>query len=128
MFSLATTGWTLYFIFGLPSDHLQTTSFWPIIIFGEISPALALATFGWRRCARTSALVWRIAAWIAFYMTVPLLLYDYLYLAVHQQRGRDSLRAHWYLTVFYIIPWLLLPPVAWRAARLAVAPKKNPRV
>ena len=45
-------------------------------------------------------------------MTVPLLFYDYLYLAIHQQRGWMFMQTHWYLTVFYVIPRLLLPPIA----------------
>ena len=45
-------------------------------------------------------------------MTVPLFIYDYLYLAVHQQRGWAFLQTHWYLTAFYPLPWLLLPAIA----------------
>ena len=36
------------------------------------------------------------------------------YLAVHQQRGWAFLETHWYLTLFYVMPWVLLPVVAWR--------------
>jgi hypothetical protein len=107
----------LYFILGLPSNYFQTTSFWPIVVFGEIAPALALGYFAWRRCSRAPQHAWRTAMWIAFYMTVPLFAYDYLYLAVHQQRGWSFLQSHWYLTVFYFIPWPLLAAVAWRKAR-----------
>ena len=116
LFCLATTWWTLYFILGLPSDYFQSTSTWALIVFGEIVPGLALAYFGWRRCSRAPQHAWRIAMWIAFYLTVPLFAYDYLYLAVHQQRGWSFLRSHWYLTAFYAIPWIMLPAIAWRVA------------
>ena len=115
LFCLATTWWTMYFILGLPSNYFQTTSLWLIIVFGELVPALALGYFGWRRCTRAPQNAWRNAMWIAFYMTVPLFVYDYLYLAVHQQRGWMFLQTHWYLTAFYIIPWLMLSAIAWKA-------------
>jgi hypothetical protein len=119
LFCLATTWWTLFFILGLPSDYFQTTPIWLIILFGEIAPAIALCYFVWRRCSRTQsrAETWQRAAWIAFYMTVPLFIYDYLYLAIHQSRGWSFLLSHWYLTAFYVIPWVLSPIiVAWQLA------------
>ncbi|MBL8525512.1 MAG: hypothetical protein JNN20_17670 [Betaproteobacteria bacterium] len=122
LFCLATTWWTLYFILGLPSNYFQTTATWLIIVFGEILPALALGYFLWRRCSRSPERAWRVATWIAFYMTVPLFAYDYFYLAMHQQRGWAFLHTHWYLTAFYIIPWLMAPPLAWRATRITSAP------
>lgn len=121
LFCLGTTWWTLYFILGLPSNYFQTTSVWLILIGGVIFPTVALTAFGWRRCQRESARqpahVWACAARIAFYMTVPLFGYDYLYLALHQRRGWSFLISHWYLTVFYVIPWLLMPMVAWVVLR-----------
>jgi hypothetical protein len=127
LFCLATTWWTLYFILGLPSNYFQTTAAWLIIVFGEILPALALGYFLWRRCSRSPDRAWRSAMWIAFYMTVPLFAYDYLYLAVHQQRGWAFLQTHWYLTAFYIIPWLMAPPLAWRAMHITSAPGSTRR-
>lgn len=112
LFCLATTWWTLYFILGLSSDYFQTTPLWMVIVFGEVAPALALGYFGWMRFTRSPQHAWRAAAWLAFYMSAPFFCYDYLYLAVHQQRGWTFLHSHWYLTAFYIIPWLLLPALA----------------
>ena len=116
LFCLATTWWTLYFILGLSSNYFQTTATWMLWIFGEMLPAGALIYFAWRRCTRAPQYAWRIAFWIAFYMTVPLFVYDYLYLAVHQQRAWAFLETHRYLTHFYVMPWVLLPVVAWRAS------------
>ena len=117
LFCLATTWWTLFFIVGLGSDYFQTAPRWMVLTFGELMPAMALAYLAWRRCTRAPQQAWRSAFWIAFYLTIPLFVYDYLYLAVHQARGWSFLQTHWYLTAFYIIPWLLLPPIAWQAAR-----------
>ena len=113
LFCLATTWWTLFFILGLPSNYFQAYTFWPLLIVGEVFPAIALGYYGWRRCSRHPERAWSSVMWIAFYMTVPLFAYDYLYLAVHQQRGWSFLQTHWYLSAFYVIPWVLLPPIAW---------------
>ena len=116
LFCLATTWWTLFFIAGLGSDYFPTAPLWAILLFGELMPAAALGYFGWRRCSHAPQQAWRSAFWIAFYMTVPLFFYDYLYLAVHQARGLSFLQTHWYLTAFYAIPWMLLPVIAWPVA------------
>ena len=113
LFCLATTWWTLFFIWGLSSDYFQTYSFWPLLIVGEVLPAFALGYYAWRRCSRHPERAWSCAMWIAFYMTVPLFCYDYLYLAEHQRRGWTFLQSHWYLTAFYFIPWVIAPTIAW---------------
>ena len=61
--------------------------------------------------------------WLAIYMTEPFLAYDYLYLGMHQQRGKSFLTTHWYLTAFYVIPWLMLPGIAWMTS----APARSAR-
>lgn len=118
LFCLATTWWTLFFIAGLNTDYFQTAPLWFVLVVGELLPAIALAYFGWRRCTRNPQLAWATALWIGFYMTVPLFVYDYLYLANYQGRGLSFLRTHWYLTSFYVIPWIILPPIARYAALL----------
>ena len=127
LFCLATTWWTLYFILGLPSNYFQTTPDWAIWMFGELLPGAALAYFGWRRCTRAPQHAWNSARWIAFYMTVPLFAYDFFYLAIHQQRGLAFLQSHWYLTLFYVIPWVMLPGIAWWvSARMRQSAASNP--
>jgi hypothetical protein len=118
LFCLGTTWWTFFFIVGLPSNYFQTMPTWLITVFGIVLPAIAFAYFVWQRCtrAKSNGDAWQRAAWIAFYMTAPLFVYDYLYLAIHQSRGWSFLVSHWYLTAFYVIPWALAPIVivAWR--------------
>jgi apolipoprotein N-acyltransferase len=52
------------------------------------------------------------ALWIAFYFTVPLAAYDWLYCSVHLGHGVAFLWRYWYLTTYYVIPWLLFPGMA----------------
>ncbi len=52
-----------------------------------------------------------VALWIAFYFTVPLAVYDWLYCGLVLDRGMAFLWEYWYLTVYYLIPWLLAPGI-----------------
>jgi hypothetical protein len=51
-----------------------------------------------------------VAGWLAFYITVPLLLYDVLYCGVYLGYGAGFVVEFWYLSVYYIVPWIILPP------------------
>jgi len=52
------------------------------------------------------------ALWIAFYCTLPLAVYDVLYCGFYLGYGLSFLWRFWYVSVYYIIPWLLFPGVA----------------
>jgi hypothetical protein len=116
-FTMATTMWTFYFLVGLPSDYFRLWSFAGQLGFVVLLPTVALGVIGYLRCrgmARGKAL--RLAAIIAFHFTVPLFVYDWLYLGQHRGFGWAFLNIHWYLSIFYVIPWVILPPIAWLAA------------
>jgi hypothetical protein len=53
-----------------------------------------------------------VAAWIAFYFTVPLAFYDWLYCGIYLGYGIGFVSRFWYLSVYYAIPWVVLPVVA----------------
>ena len=53
-----------------------------------------------------------VSVWIAFYFTVPLAIYDWLYCGVYLGFGMDFLWRFWYLTTYYVISWPLLPGMA----------------
>jgi hypothetical protein len=53
-----------------------------------------------------------VSAWFAFYFTVPLAVYDWLYCGVYLGHGIQFLDSFWYLSVYYAIPWVVLPSVA----------------
>jgi len=55
-----------------------------------------------------------VSSWLAFYITVPLFFYDLLYCGFYLGRGIGFIREYWYLTVYYILPWLLFPITGWR--------------
>jgi hypothetical protein len=51
--------------------------------------------------------------WWAFYISLPLFIYDLLYAGIYLGRGLSFLWKYWYLTVYYVLPWLVFPPTGW---------------
>jgi hypothetical protein len=59
-----------------------------------------------------------LALWIALYFTVPLALYDYLYCGLVLGSGVGFLWEFWYLSVYYVIPWILAPAMVLLVNRI----------
>ena len=59
----------------------------------------------------------RYAFWIALYYTVPFALLDAAYCGAYLGHGVAYLWRYWYLSVFYLTPWLTLPLLASRDRR-----------
>jgi hypothetical protein len=59
-----------------------------------------------------------LALWIAFYFSVPFAVYDYLYCGLILGGGIGFLWEFWYLTVYYVIPWLLAPAIVLLVNRI----------
>ena len=110
LFILATAVWAGFLLGGLPDYYRQySTAFmlgFDLLVLLPISVALYLVLCGAARLRRMSA-----ALWIAFYFTVPLTVYDWLYCGLVLGRGIAFLWEYWYLTVYYLIPWLLAPAI-----------------
>jgi hypothetical protein len=54
----------------------------------------------------------RMAFWLAIYATIPFAALDTLYCGVYLGLGVRFVFSHWYLSVFYIVPWLTFLPIA----------------
>ena len=51
--------------------------------------------------------------WLAFYFTVPLFFYDLIYCGCYLGHGISFIWEYWYLTVYYILPWIIIPLTGW---------------
>lgn len=105
LFTMATTMWTMFLLGGLSSDYYADWPFWAQSTLIVLLPTIILIVivhFRTRRMTRREALV--AACWTAFYFTAPYLVYDWVYLGLHQGRGASFLVSHWYLTMFYLVP------------------------
>jgi hypothetical protein len=111
LFILATLTWAAFWILGLPS-YYQQYSTWTMAGFSvavlTVLVVLLPRVFRRIRVHRRMTAAW----WMAFYFTVPLAGYDALYCGVHLGHGWAFLWRYWYLTIYYFIPWVVLPAAA----------------
>jgi hypothetical protein len=111
LFLLGTFAWVVFWLAGLPDYYQQYSSValvWFEIVLFLASVVLAHAVLRRVRHERRIA----ISCWIAFYFTVPLAVYDWLYCGLYLGAGLSFLWRYWYLTTYYVIPWPLLPGIA----------------
>ena len=123
LFLIATLVWAAFLLGGLPSYYQQySTRFMLLFDVVVLVPIAGIVYLVLRSVRRERRL--KVTVWIAVYFTVPLAIYDWLYCGIYLGHGMQFLSRFWYLTVYYIIPWVLLPMVAlmlnhrsWRASR-----------
>jgi hypothetical protein len=53
-----------------------------------------------------------VAFWLSFYFTIPFAVLDTWYCGIYLGHGSSYLWVYWYLTVFYVSPWLTFLPTA----------------
>jgi hypothetical protein len=109
--AVATVAWAAVWLAGWP-DYYQS---WSTSTLVALSALLLVPFFagGWwylRRPGRTSRT--RRAVLLAFYCTVPIFLYDYAYCGLYVGHGVPFIVRYWYLTTYYVIPWLMYPATA----------------
>lgn len=104
--------WLGFFLIGLPDYFQQYPDVWMAVGSVLLSVLFSLLAVFVLVRGRPETRRQR-AFWIAFYFTVPLAVLDTLYCGVHLGHGADYLWRYWYLTVFYLTPWLTFPPTAW---------------
>lgn len=112
LFIIATLIWGAFWLLGYP-DYYQQYSFSLMITFSSLLliPIWFIAISILKRLANRNRLSFSL--WLAFYFTVPLSIYDYIYCGIFLRHGLRFLLSYWYLTLYYFIPWLLLPLAAY---------------
>jgi len=125
LYLIATFVWAGFLVGGLPSYYQQySTKTMAIFDLVVLVPITGVACYVLRGVGSGRRL--RVSAWIAFYFTVPLAVYDWLYCGVYLGHGMKFVVTFWYLSVYYAIPWILLPAIAlmldrWTARAPATA-------
>jgi ABC-type glycerol-3-phosphate transport system permease component len=114
--------WAAFWVAGLPSYYQQYSSLAMGVGCTILSVAISLAALYVLSRARAETRMSR-ALWISFYYTVPFAVLDTLYCGVYLQHGASYLHKYWYLTVFYLTPWLTFPPTAWLLRDLRRKPR-----
>lgn len=108
----AVTVWAVFWVLGWP-DYYQQYS--PTIL-GVGSTLLSVGISLWAVGALVPvapAQRMNRALWLSLYFTVPLAALDTMYCGIYLGHGHEYLWRYWYLSVFYLTPWITLPPTAW---------------
>jgi hypothetical protein len=104
--------WLAFWVLGLP-DYFQQYSQTAIAIGSIVLTVLIGLSAVWiLRYGRDENRMQR-ALWISFYYTVPFAVYDSLYCGVYLGHGANYVFKYWYLSIFYVTPWITFPPTAW---------------
>jgi hypothetical protein len=107
LFLGATIAWAAFWAAGLPSYYQQysrASMIWfDALVFIPLSAVFFLVLRPVPQKRRMA-----LSMWLAFYVTVPLALYDWLYCGVYLGHGLPFLWRFWYLSVYYVIPWPVL--------------------
>lgn len=124
IFLIATVVWAGFWLAGLPSYYQQYSNV--LMIWFDslvLIPIAVIAYLVLRRIRPEKRLA--SALWLAFYFTVPLAVYDWLYCGLYLGHGVQFISSYWYLTVYYAIPWVLLPLMALLLNRMRSGQMEN---
>jgi len=110
IFLIATIVWLIFFLAVMPNYYLQYSNH-IMILFVTILliPISIIIGFVFKPIKQQKRLT--IAFWYAFYFTIPLLIYDSLYCGIYLGYGFNFLVVFWFLTIYYLIPWILFPMI-----------------
>lgn len=104
--------WLLFWLAGLP-HYFQQYQMLTMAIGSILLSVLISLVAVWMLLKVPATRRMSKACWISFYYTVPLALLDTWYCGWHLGHGAAYLGRYWYLTIFYLTPWLTFPPTAW---------------
>ena len=111
IFTIASIVWLIFLIAGMPDYYLQYSNqnmlLFVIILVIPISLIIFLVFKPIKQEKRM-----KIACWYAFYFTVPLAIYDSIYCGLYLGYGVNFLLVFWFLSIYYLIPWILFPSIA----------------
>jgi len=112
LLSVVSAAWLLFWLAGLP-DYYQQYSARSMFIFDLlVLPPLWFLIYRRVRSARPGRGL-EVSLWWAFYVTVPLFFYDLIYCGYYLGHQAYFLNKYWYLTIYYILPWILFSPMGW---------------
>lgn len=112
-FCLATTLWTIFFLEGLWSNYyLEWPWYWQLI-FVDLTPiAILIYRVPYLISEVSEAKALNAALWLAFYFSIPLLIYEFIYFHLFKDLPLSYLVDYWYLTAFSVAPWIIFPLIS----------------
>jgi len=100
----------IVFLGGLSSEYYQTWPFLKALLIVDVMPLIVLIPLSYYILKHVIGQHFVLSGVVAaFYGSVPLVIYDYLFIGKYLNKGMAFLTDYWYLTVFYFIPWAVVP-------------------
>ena len=112
LFAFVSIAWFLFWIAGLPDYYQQYSTKFMIVFDSAILPPIWFIIYRSVKSSRSGNAL-NVSFWWSFYISVPLFIYDILYCGIYLGHGMNFLSKYWYLTVYYILPWVLFLPTGW---------------
>jgi len=119
LFFIATLVWVGFWAVGLPAYYQQYSHTQMVWFDALVLIPITAIVYAVLKSIRPSRRL-TVSRWMAFYFTVPLAFYDWLYCGIYLGSGLRFIVQYWYLSVYYVIPWILLPVVASSLNRMSM--------
>lgn len=103
--------WGIFVLIGLP-DYYQSWSFISKIIICIAVTILYIPLTPFILNVVNQGDYIRNSLWLAFYLTLPLFIYDYVFIVVIGGDNLSFVFRYWYLTFFYFSFWVQFPLIA----------------
>jgi hypothetical protein len=108
----------LFLLGGLSSEYYQTWSFLKALLIVDVMPLILLVPLSYYILKYVVGHHFVLSGVVAaFYGSVPLVIYDYIFIGKYLNKGMAFLTDYWYLTVFYFVPWAVIPLVGYAIER-----------
>jgi hypothetical protein len=109
---IVTIAWIIFWAVGLPDYYQQYSNEFMLIFDLIILPPIWFVVSRSIKSAKPGRCL-TVSLWWSFYISFPLFIYDLLYAGIYLGHGISFLWSYWYITVYYILPWLLFLPTGW---------------
>ena len=109
---IVTIAWVLFWIAGLPEYYQQYSVTFMIIFDLVILPPIWFVVYRSAKRSRPGRGL-AVSLWWSFYISIPLFIYDLIYCGMYLGYGIGFLWRYWYITVYYILPWVIFPLTGW---------------
>jgi hypothetical protein len=112
LLGIVTIAWILFLIGGLPHYYQQySTKFMILFDIAILPPTWFVVYYSAKKAKPDNGL--KVTLWLSFYISVPLFFYDLIYCGIYLGNGIIFIWKYWYLTAYYILPWIFFPVTGW---------------
>lgn len=112
LFILVSIAWGLFWVGGFPEYYQQYSTVFMVLFDLIILPPICFLVFRSVKKSKPGNTM-RNYFWWAFYISVPLFIYDLLYCGLYLGNGINFLVKYWYISIYYILPWIIFLPMGW---------------